>query len=260
MSDEIVTTDGHQLHYAYSPASSGAVGDVLLAHGITADLDEHEGLFVKAEEHFVDQQMNVFRFDFRGHGSSSISQEKADIPGEILDIIAASKTLREWTGNRQIVVGCSFGAVSGSRLVVDGQGETVAAFALWNPVLDVRATFVDPGTPWSRNAINEKSLAELDAGVVSYLMLEDFRLGECMINDMRRTRLPVVLESIKVPILAFHGDLDDIVPIDLTKEALGGRKNAELRTLAGAGHGFVDHQCRVIEQTAVWMKSILTGS
>ncbi|MGI9001004.1 MAG: alpha/beta hydrolase [Pseudonocardia sp.] len=260
MNEEIVTSDGHKLHYVYSPASSDSVGDVLLAHGITSDLDEHEGLFIKAAEYFVNRNLNVLRFDFRGHGASSIAQEKADISGEILDISTASKKLKELTGKNQIVVGCSFGAVSGSQLVADAQDDMVVAFALWNPVLDVRATFVDPGTTWSKNSINEKSLAELDAGVVSYLMLEDFRLGKCMVNDIRRTRLPVLLRSINVPILAFHGDLDDIVPIDLTRKAFGERTNAELRTLVGAGHGFVDYQSQVIEETTIWMKDILMRS
>ena len=254
MNERIVTKDGLKLNYVFSRALSVTIGDVLLAHGITADLNEHEGLFRKAADEFTARGMNVLRFDFRGHGSSSVPQERADIEGEILDIAAASDDLFKRTGNKQAVLGCSFGAVSASRLVADRQGDVVVAFVMWNPVLDVRATFVRPGTEWSRQAINEESLPKINSGELAHVMLDDFRLGKKMVREMQETALPAPLTSISVPILAFHGDADDIVPYPLTRAALQGREKTDLRTLIGAGHGFADRQTEVIEETASWLE------
>lgn len=61
----------------------------------------------------------------------------------------------------------------------------------------------------------------------------------------------------KKPVLIIHGDADPIVPIDYSSRAVKVYKNATLRTIPNAGHGFKPNE---LQQSLEWIKEFLKNN
>jgi pimeloyl-ACP methyl ester carboxylesterase len=252
----VLTQDGHAVPQVIEPAEGGGSADVILCHGLLADRDEHNGLHVRMSQALRAAGLNAIRFDFRGHGASGLPPQDMTIGGELLDL-AAVLDLAWSTGRRpQYVAATSFGAVS-SILRLAGGDPRVRGLVLWNPVVNVRATFVEPGTAWSRSAISSESIALLDSGERTHVNLNGFRMGRRLIDELRTLDLTADLRRLTLPILAAHGTGDDRVPFRYTAAALDGRPNARLVKSPGAGHGFVDFQAEVIADSVKFLAGLV---
>ncbi|MGH3569833.1 MAG: alpha/beta hydrolase [Pseudonocardia sp.] len=136
----------------HSPAATasdarGAIGGaVVLAHGMTVDLDEG-GMYRRLADQLVAAGLGVLRFSFRGHGASAGTQRGVTIAGELLDIEAAIAYARAGFDGPLTVLGSSFGAVA----VLESSAYTRPdQLVLWNPILDLRHTFIEPELLWGR--------------------------------------------------------------------------------------------------------------
>ena len=58
-----------------------------------------------------------------------------------------------------------------------------------------------------------------------------------------------IQESFDKPVLIIHGDKDDIVPIEYSKQAVDAYDHAILHGIPGAGHGFCGDE-RIVARTA----------
>ena len=74
------------------------------------------------------------------------------IAGECLDLRAAV----DYGGGEVLLVGSSFGAVSVTLSLAELAGR-VRAVALWQPVLDLRATFLEPTLPRGRELYTDRT-------------------------------------------------------------------------------------------------------
>ena len=242
-------------------AAPGAHGSVVLAHGITVDKDESSGTtgipaFVELADLLIAHGYNVLRFDFRGHGQSGLKSRQMTITGELLDLIASVRQAEARWGQPVAVVGASFGAVS-SVLYATGIGG-LACLVLWNPVLDLRQTFLEPVEPIPQQFFNAEGYARLAAhGVLS---LDGFEIGACLVDEMRRVEPFARMAEITCPILTLHGDHDRYVPYAVARQYAACNPASRFVTVAGAEHGFgapADRET-VLAETLAWLDQWMT--
>lgn len=248
----ILTSDRHKVEYTQKTVPAAAA-TVVLCHGITADRHEFDGLFVKAEEKLGLARFNTIRFDYRGHGLSKMPQEDMTIAGEELDLTAVVEYCRESTSLPIVIVAASFGALSAARLS-NSHAESIKAIALWNPVTNPRATFLEGRTDWSKEHFNDQTLEE--AAARGYLYLDDYRVGTPLIAEMFVSDFRPVFAAITQPLLVIHGDADQIVPVELTRSTFREGDTAKVSITPGAAHGFPGSQESVIDDTVSWLREL----
>jgi len=144
------------------------------------------------------------------------SQRKA--PGQHcldqpLGHLAAMDRLRQEFAGPVSVVASSFGAVS---VLLSLPYLTLGRLALWNPILDLRHTFLEPELPWGKEnfgAVQQQHL--MDNG---FLVVDgEFELGRVLFEEFRRYTPATEILASTVPTLIVHGDKDSYVSYDIAK-------------------------------------------
>lgn len=242
-------------HDAPAPRST-----VILAHGITVDKDESGdtvngiGAFVELAHHLEQANYNVLRFDFRGHGESSGRQQDMTITGELLDLAASMAMARQrWSSSRLALVGASFGAVSAVLYAAYAHACDLGCLVLWNPVLDLRQTFLEPVLPKPQQFFNAQGFAHLEEH--GYVLLDQFRVGRCLVEEMRRIEPFAHMSHITCPVLTLHGMRDSYVPFNVAKTYALCNAHSRFVPLPEAEHGFMEPADRaiVIPETLRWL-------
>jgi alpha-beta hydrolase superfamily lysophospholipase len=230
-----VVLDAAVHHRAPGFPADGSRGTVLLVHGISATMDEG-GAFVRLAERLAEQGLTTVRFSFRGHGRSGGSPRGVTIAGEMLDLEAvAGYAQREFPGPLSVVA-ASFGAVA-TGLSMPWLGGRLHRLVLWNPVLDLRRTFLEPELPWGLANFGPERQAELARG--GQLPLDGrFALGRVLFAEMARSRPLDGYAAAGLPALVLHGDRDAHVSFDIARQAAADLPHWDFHPVAGAGHGF----------------------
>lgn len=241
--------------------SDSPKGNIVFAHGIT--VDRHEDFSadtgIGAFDEVVDilRDYNTLLFDFRGHGKSGGKQEEMTINGELLDLRASVEYLQNLYPNLPTgIVAASFGAVS-TVMYVSGRND-IATIVLWNPVLDLQKTFIDPIVPWAKGSFNEKGYASLKKN--GYLMLDDYyRIGATLVEEMRILRPYSYMSGISCPVLTIHGDQDSYVPFVVAKEYAIVNDKSRFISISGSEHGFGKREDRdlVVQKTVEWINDLV---
>ncbi|MDS0260320.1 alpha/beta hydrolase [Haloarcula sp. S1CR25-12] len=230
----IQTADGLELDCVHHPAEGDADGTVLLAHGITQDMDEG-GMFTRLAELLAAAGFDAVRFSYRGHGDSDGRPRGVTVAGERLDFEAAFEHARAAFDGPYFVVAKSFGAVS-TCLSLDRYSDAISGVVLWNPVLDIDSTFLDPQTPWGREQFTGEALAELrESG--SLPLGDGFELGRVLYDELHRYDPGARFAERSMPALVVHGDDDDIVPYEPTKR-VATESGADFHTVEDTDHAF----------------------
>lgn len=210
---------------------------VLMAHGITMDKNEWNDFYVEIAQELCKRKFASLRFDFRAHGESQGVQRELTVIGELLDIKASAKKIMEnWKGKISIIA-TSFGA--GPALLYVAQNKNiVSCLILFCPVLDYKATFLNPIVPWAKDSFNEKGFKELEKR--GFLLLDGmFEIGVKMVEEFRIIKPYEYLKNITCPVLTIHGDMDSMVPYEISKKYGSPNEHSKFITLKGADHGFV---------------------
>lgn len=234
------------------PEGGRARGVVVLAHGISADMDEG-GMFRRLADGLVDAGFGVLRFSFRGHGRSAGDQQGATIAGEQLDLKAAVDAARDGFRAPLSVVAASFGAVSTCLSLPYLEG-ALRSLVLWNPVLDLHRTFVEPRLPWAVENFGPAQQALLPSQ--GFFSVEGtFEVGRVMFEEMRQCRPVDDFVGSQVPALVVHGDRDSAVPYDIARAAAVARGSCAFHTVHGSDHGFDgrEHEDEAITATISWL-------
>ncbi|KAA9150172.1 alpha/beta hydrolase [Amycolatopsis acidicola] len=233
----ITTADGLRLE----SLRQGSGPPVVLAHGITADLDEH-GLFVRLADRLDEAGFSVLRFSFRGHGRSDGTPGEMTIAGERLDLAAAVGA----AGGPVSIVASSFGAVSTTLSLAE---LPVSSVVLWQPVLDLRGTFLRPSLPRAR-ALYENKESLRDNG---FLDIEGrFELGARLFEEFAELDPPAAFRAAGQPALLIHGDADEHISFDVARDAAR-RPRTDWHPVAGDGHGFAKYGNEVVDATVRWL-------
>ncbi|HEV7980908.1 alpha/beta hydrolase [Amycolatopsis sp.] len=233
--------DGIQLDGALHPASGPERGAVVMAHGITADRDEN-GLFVALGARLAAEGFTALRFSFRGHGRSGGSPRGMRISGECLDLEAAMAYLGSVTSSPLSLVASSFGTVSTVLT-----RPSVAGLVLWNPVLDLRRTFLEPESP------RGLELYGAGPGEKGYVSIRGFELDAGLFDEFACHDPRAAFLRSDMPALVIHGDSDRHVSYEIAREAALSRPRTEFHTVVGADHGFPEDREAVVERTVGWL-------
>jgi uncharacterized protein len=166
----------------HEPDGQNSAGTVIQAHGITADLDEG-GMFVRLADRLASTGFTAIRFSFRGHGKSEGSQRGVTIAGEMLDLEAVYEHVDSTRPGPLSIVAASFGAVVAVESL-DYLAGRLTSLVLWNPVLDLRRTFLEPELPWGLENFGAAAQESLHRN--GYLLVDEgFELGCCTPTSWR---------------------------------------------------------------------------
>lgn len=152
----VAASDGVELDAIIHQQDGRFRPTVILAHGITVDMDEG-GMFVRLADRLARAGFTTVRFSFRGHGRSGGTQRGATIAGEMLDLDAFVGHARANYPSPLAVVAASFAAVPVALSLP--YLHDLAALVLWNPVLDLRRTFTQPELPWGVDNFGARATA-----------------------------------------------------------------------------------------------------
>ncbi|WP_394617398.1 alpha/beta hydrolase [Lentzea sp. JNUCC 0626] len=248
----LASLDGVHLEAALHRAPANSRGTVVLAHGITVDMDEG-GMFVRLADQLAHNGFDALRFSFRGHGNSGGMQAGTTIAGEVLDLQAAVEHARRELPGPLSIIAASFGAVSTSLSLPWLQHE-VERVVFWNPVLDLHRTFVEPELPWGEKNFNREQQEHLSAH--GFLLIDgEFRLGRIMFDEFSRYQPAQEFVRDTRPALVVHGDLDSYVSYSIARDAAAARANCDFRTVVGSDHGFDsrEREDEAITVTVDWL-------
>jgi pimeloyl-ACP methyl ester carboxylesterase len=233
----LTTEDGRRLDARWHEGGDRAV---VLAHGITVDLDEN-GMFPPLAAGLVARGLSVLRFTFRGHGDSDGAARDMTIAGERLDLRAAV----EWAGRPVAVLGSSFGAVS---VTLSCAELPVHSVVLWQPVLDLRRTFLEPELPRGRALYGTWTGGDHD-------IEGRFVLGAPLRDEFAALSPADAFLAATQPALVIHGDADEHVSHDIARDTALRREHTDWHSIPGAGHGFADPAAfaKVLDTTVEWL-------
>jgi uncharacterized protein len=250
---ELTTDDGLWLDAVTHPAGGQPrLGTVIQAHGITVTMDEG-GMFVCLADRLADSGFDVIRFSFRGHGGSGGTQRGVTIAGEMLDLQAAVVYARRALPGPLSIVAASFGAVA-TALSLPYLADHLTGLVLWNPVLDLRHTFVEPQLPWGVQNFGPEQQERLRRG--GFLLVDgEFELGRVLFEELKVYRPRDAFVACPVPALVLHGDRDSYVSYDIAKDAAAAQGQSQFHTVRGSGHGFdsPDREEEAIAVTVDWL-------
>lgn len=204
---------------------------IIMCHGINGNKDEI-GSFAKLSNKLHSYGYNTFRFDFRSHGESQGIDYELTPLKELEDIYSTINYLKEQGFDRFIILGASFGASIVSMINYSTCSE-IKGIILWYGALDYTRT--------NGYFLNEhKEIAEKEGyyPLVSKRSGNILRLGKEFFNQINEIVPYNYLININKPILFVHGNKDETVPYELSKEVCNKCINSKISIIENGDHSF----------------------
>lgn len=235
----------------HTVASGSDRGTIIQVHGIAADMDEG-GMYARLAGRLAGEGFTVLRFSFRGHGSSGGSQRGATIAGELLDLQAAVDIVRRGCRPPLAIIAASFGAVPVALSL--SHLNDLASLVLWNPVLDLRRTFVEPDLPWGIANFGPRQQEDL-LRTGSLSIDGAFELGCILFEEMKLYDPRGAFVRSRVRTLVVHGDRDSYVSYAIARAAATEQGAADFHTVHGSDHGFdsAEREEEAVSVTVEWL-------
>lgn len=229
----IKTIDGIEVPVDYKPVESSK-RICIFAHGITADKTEG-GIFDRMASLLRKSGISTIQLDFRGHGDSELPSESMTIVGEMFDLSAVIEKVKNY--EEIFLLSASFGAVS-TGLLPRYLKNKINKLCLWNPVLSLTKTFIEPELDWQ---INNFGLEKIDESLNSSgkLAIDDsFIIGTGLLRELQVYNIEEMYSEYINPLLIIHGDCDTYVSYEIAKSFSNDSKNCSFVTISGSEHGF----------------------
>lgn len=223
-------------------ADSGTA--IVMCHGFTGDKSEW-GRFDKAAYRFNEAGYNVLNFDFSGSGESD--DDSLSVGKQVDDLECAIKYVHGKGVNKIGLLGLSLGALVSAK-VYDEQISTVV---FWAPVTD------KVHYEWDKR-YNAEQLQELDEkGCLTITRGKGVRktyiVDKQMLKDRSEIDQQSLLSRIKCPVLIIHGNKDDRVPLEDSRNAIKYLSNdSRLKIVKGADHHFNEQLDEFIALSVEW--------
>jgi pimeloyl-ACP methyl ester carboxylesterase len=165
------------------------------------------------------------------------------IAGEILDLCSVINYCDTIGYDFIYLLSASFGAVSTSCLPTYYKSK-IKKLVLWNPVLDLHMTFIDPMLPWGKKSFNSNSFRKMKK-TGSLFIDGEFEIGATLVNEFYLYQPIAQLKEFNVPIMILHGDKDTYVPYQVAKNCSYLLQDCVFVTVTGSEHGFGRHEDEV---------------
>ncbi len=242
MFGEIKNRYGEQLDYTLHKSEKGSKNIVVLGHGVTGNKDRP--FVVALGEGLAAAGIPALRFSFSGNGASEGKFTDSTISKEVDDLGAVLDAL---VGYTVCYVGHSMGgAVGVLRASKDNRIRLLISLA---------------------GMVHTKAFAQREFGDVTpdqgFMWDEpDCPLSQVYMDDLTQINTVVDRASqITVPWLLVHGDEDDVVPIQDSRDILAkANDQTQLIRLQSANHVFSDESTPVmVERVIVWIKAQLAN-
>jgi pimeloyl-ACP methyl ester carboxylesterase len=126
--------------------------------------------------------------------------------------------------------------------------EQLHGLVLWNPVLDLPGTFLEPELPWGLEDFTPGRREALSSR--GFLLVDEvFQLGRVLFEEFHTYRPDEAFARSRVPALIVHGDQDTYVSYGTARKAAI-RESCDFHMITGSDHGF-DSRKREDEAIAV---------
>jgi uncharacterized protein len=125
---------------------------------------------------------------------------------------------------------------------------------LWQPMLDLRETFLEPRLPWALANFGPTARVALDRD--GFLLLDgQFELGRALFEEMRHHKPAKLLGASRVPALIVHGDRDTHVSHDTAAAVASSRPDSQFHSVSGSEHGFEarPQEDEALDATVDWL-------
>jgi alpha/beta superfamily hydrolase len=242
MFGEIKNRHGEQLDYTFHEGEKGSKNIVVIGHGVTGNKDRP--FVVALGEGLAAVGIPALRFSFSGNGTSEGNFTDSTISKEVEDLGAVLDHLKGYT---VCYVGHSMGgAVGVLRASEDDRIQLLVSLA---------------------GMVHTKAFAQREFGDVTpdegFMWDEpDCPLSQAYMDDLTQINTVVDLApQIDVPWLLVHGDEDDVVPIEDSRDILAkANDQTQLIRLQSANHVFSDESTPVmVERVIAWAKTQLAN-
>ena len=242
MFGEIQNRHGEKLDYTFHEGETETNTVVVIGHGVTGNKDRP--FIVALGEGLAAAGIPALRFSFSGNGASEGKFTDSTISKEVDDLGAVLDVLEGYT---VCYVGHSMGgAVGVLRASQDKRIQLLVSLA---------------------GMVHTKAFAQREFGNVTpdegFMWDEpDCPLSGAYMDDL--TQIDTVIDlvpQISVPWLLIHGDEDDVVPIEDSREILTkANDQTQLIRLQSASHIFSGESTPVmVERVIVWLKAQLAN-
>lgn len=225
---------------------------VIMCHGIRSGKEEH-GNFTSLAELLNLNNIDSFRFDFRGHGENNTDFSKVTIDGEIKDLEATIDIISNFGYENIILLGASFGGGIISLIDIK-KYHNIKGLILWYPCIVYKDTDLfcveNLNKALKEGFFETKSMKTGKRFIFSKeLMLQttEYKPYECLLNNT-------------LPKLFIHGNNDKNVFYENIEKCANECKNSKLFIIENGTHGFFDNEEHfkfVLEKTVKYIISIV---
>lgn len=222
---------------------------IIMSHGFTGDKSEW-GRFDQTAEALNKAGFTAFTFDFSGCGESE--DDSLTVAKQVEDLRCAIGFIREMGFKELGLLGHSLGGLISLKNLDKG----IKALVLWAPATTPKT---DIKSWYARRQLKEMEdtgylVKTRDMGARRRFIIE-----KGMFDELAGINQKKLLSKVKCPVLIIHGDKDDVVPVENSRQAMQYLPNgSKLEIIKGADHGFYDQLDQFIERTVEWFKRFMT--
>ena len=209
----------------YLPDGDGPFPTVIMSHGFNSS----EGSWAFTANALASSGFACYAFDFCGGntlGRSSGKTTQLSVLTEKSDLLAVMDQIKAQDfcdADHLFLMGESMGGVT-TALVAAERANEIKAIA-----------FHYPG--FSMIASAKENYASVE-DIPSRLRFSGVAIGTQFYGDLLDIDLDEVLAAYRGSVHIFHGDADELVPLESSQYAASVYPNAELTVMPGQGHGF----------------------
>jgi len=230
---------------------------VIVCHGFTGNKDRD---FVKEFCLSLNREgVNAFRFDFSGNGESEGRFEDAIYSKEISDL----KCVVDYFSKMSFAVGLIGHSMGGTVCLMETSLDPRIKFLVSISGVTHTATYRQKFV--KLYAKNEKEFDDSMRQNSSYEFYSEqnktwYTVSSGYFADIIRHNPVDAVKNIKVPVLFVHGDADDRIDIQETKDVYKvANEPKKMFTIKGADHRFTDKDVfnRMVKRVIAWVKENL---
>lgn len=230
---KIYSTDGHSIPNDFSH-TAGQSSVCILAHGITSEKTEG-GIFSRQAVKLNQNGISTLQLDFVGHGDSPVKSSEMSIAAEVKDLEAVIDALSEFP--KIFLLAASFGAVPTGLLPIEYKNR-MQKICLWNPVLSLKRTFVEPELGWQLANFGKKKLENALSHNGVLVIDNSFEVGPIFLREVLSLDVLGRYSEFNQPMLVLHGDKDTYVSFDVARDFCDEFSNRKFVPIRGSEHGF----------------------